>query len=172
MTTPAPASTPYGFCRCGCGEQTRLAPHDRADRGSIAGEPMPFLYRHSRRATFFFWDHVDKQADGCWIWTGRVSERGYGYIGEGKRRRRVHRWLWERERGPIPDGMELDHVCQNKLCINLDHLEVVTHAENMHRTRRSHCQRGHEMTEENTYRRRCRTCIRLGRQRRERLAST
>jgi hypothetical protein len=96
--------------------------------------------------------------DGCWIWPGAVSYKdGYGTVAEvvdGKWTIRVvHRVVWEKLRGPIPDGMELDHVkelCSSRLCANPDHLEVVTHAENMRRVAGEECKAGHPRNEENT----------------------
>lgn len=60
--------------------------------------------------------------DDCWEWTGKAAS-GYGA------HRRVYEWL----RGPVPEGLELDHLCRNKLCVRPDHLEPVTRAENMRR---------------------------------------
>ena len=67
----------------------------------------------------------------CLIWPGAVNHHGYGRAWGGQ----AHRVFWERERGPIPDGLELDHLCEQRDCVNVDHLEPVTHAEN---TRRAH----------------------------------
>lgn len=101
---------------------------------------------------------------GCWAWVGRVDKHGYGrYFGH-----LAHRLSYESFRGPIPSGLELDHVCRFKLCVNPDHLEPVTRAENMRRRSeaQTHCKNGHEYTLENTHRdrlgRRCRHCWRDG----------
>jgi len=126
------ASPALGKCGCGCDEDTPLAPYSRRNRGWTRGQPVRFVYGHSRRGSGLFWQRVEKRDDGCWVWTGR-KVRGYGHIGEGAKRKRVHRWYWEQLNGPVPEGLELDHLCGNKLCVNPDHLEPVTHAENMHR---------------------------------------
>lgn len=65
---------------------------------------------------------------GCWIWMGAVGTGGYGYVYGHKSRSasRAHRVFWERQRGPIPEGLYLDHVCRNRLCVNPDHLRAVT----------------------------------------------
>ena len=110
-----------------------------------------------------FWARVDKQ-ESCWIWTGTTAGSGYGsFYVEGGRAGRVrmyaHRWSYEQGKRPIPDGMELDHLCRVRRCVNPDHLEPVTHAEN-HRRRSGvrhgpydvgdSCKRGHPRTPENT----------------------
>ena len=121
---------------------------------------------------------------GCWEYTGMIHD-GYGVLGatpaEGTRR--VHRIVWIRLRGPVPDGLVLDHLCRNRACCNPEHMEPVPQGENIRRgmtgaaasarhAKRTHCARGHAFTEGNTYRRqdgrRCRTCS-LERRRRERL---
>ena len=94
----------------------------------------------------------------CIEWTGSLTHNGYGQfskrIGKGAQTTiRVHRWLYERERGPIPPGLVIDHLCLNKACVNVNHLEAVTVAENNRRAgkgQQTHCQRGHEFTEANT----------------------
>jgi len=80
-------------------------------------------------------------AGPCWLWTGGTAggtpgDR-YGYIGPGRRGSgpmlRVHRVVWELLVGPIPEGLELDHLCRVRICCNPDHLEPVTHRENLRR---------------------------------------
>jgi hypothetical protein len=70
---------------------------------------------------------------GCTLWLGDTKD-GYGVLYESsKKRLRAHRVAYETARGSIPDGLELDHLCCNKLCVNPDHLEPVTHSENTKR---------------------------------------
>lgn len=108
---------------------------------------------------------------GCWEWTGSSDEKGYGEIRVGSVRdgssRTVpaHRAVYELVVGPIPDGLHLDHLCNNPPCVNPAHLEPVTQAENNRRAaeRRNGCLAGHPWTEANTYTRRggkreCRLC--------------
>lgn len=106
---------------------------------------------------------------GCWSWTGALNNRGYAVVADGKGGSMLgHRAAWEERNGPIPDGAQIDHVCHNadrdcpggatckhRHCINPAHLEAVTQATNTRRAIRSrhprtHCAKGHEMTEENT----------------------
>ena len=120
------------------------------------------------------WAKVEVLNNGCWEWTAHRNHDGYGRIGVGSRsdgtRRLVylHRWVYEQMVGPVPDGLEIDHLCRNRACIRLEHLDVVTHRENMRRgiqAQQTHCLRGHEYSEENTYwrngnQRSCRECTR------------
>lgn len=129
----------------------------------------------------------------CLLWLGYKNPNGYGRIQVNDRSRPVHRVAWELERGPIPEGMVLDHVrargCVHRNCVNVIHLEPVTIRENLlrgdtipaARAAKTHCVRGHLFDEANTYRhhsrgeRRCRTCNRdrMRQQRRRlRLAAT
>jgi hypothetical protein len=76
-----------------------------------------------------FWIKVDKTAD-CWLWRAALT-KGYGKF----RGQRAHRWSWERARGPIPEGMTIDHLCRNRRCVNPDHMELVSAEENARRAK-------------------------------------
>jgi hypothetical protein len=109
---------------------------------------------------------------GCWLWTGCDNGHGYGRIGLGPAALGIalaHRALYELMRGPIPDGMTLDHLCRIRCCVNPDYLEAVTLQENIRRgecgkyqAARTHCPQGHEYTPENIRlyknRRSCKAC--------------
>jgi len=120
--------------------------------------------------------HADRlQLDlesGCWVWTGPKDDKGYGRLSLRGVPKKAHREFYEVLRGTIPVGFELDHLCRNRPCVRPDHLEVVTHQENMRRgawATKTHCPHGHEYSKENTYthrnRRFCRTCGRIARAR-------
>lgn len=119
-----------------------------------------------------FWSYVDLHAPGgCWNWTGHTSPDGYGILRIQGATRYMPRYSWEKVNGPMPDGLEPDHLCRNRACVNPDHLEPVTHKVNILRgesptainARKTRCNRGHEFTPENTYVQRnggrlCRAC--------------
>src|SRR5579859_394860 len=120
-----------------------------------------------------FWGHVDKSSE-CWVWTGYLDSHGYGLFRAPGLRIRSHRFAYQELVGPIPDGLELDHLCRNRRCVNPAHLEPVTTRENLRRSegisarhaRQTHCLRGHLLDEANTAIRRdgsrlCRTCDRI-----------
>jgi HNH endonuclease len=78
-----------------------------------------------------FWTKVDK-TDKCWNWKGCLRN-GYGLVKMKGKMRQASRVAFELVKGEIPDGLEIDHICQNTLCVNPDHLEAVTHRENVRR---------------------------------------
>lgn len=110
---------------------------------------------------------------GCWLFGGGRNKYDYGVVKmPGERRSGLaHRLMYESDRGPIPPGMETDHLCRVRACVNPWHLEIVTRHENILRgispwaknARKTHCKHGHEFTPENTLRttnggRSCRIC--------------
>lgn len=129
-----------------------------------------------------FWDRVQVN-DGCWAWTGAVKN-GYGATPNQSSITYAHRFSWELAYGPIPPGLVVDHDCHNqavargecnggecrhRLCVNPAHLVLRGIAANsmespLHNANKTHCKRGHEFDEANTYRdgkgyRRCRRCV-------------
>lgn len=140
--------------------RVRMMCRGHAQRMANYGSPDPLLSTRMR-----LMERVVDTASGCTEWTGSTNGNGYGIIGLDGGNAYVHRVSWEMHRGPIADGLTIDHLCRNTLCINPDHLEPVTLEENIRRRAeaQTHCANGHEFTEENTYRwkgatRSCRAC--------------
>lgn len=123
---------PYGYCRCGCGEKTPIAPKTRSRYGLVKGEPKPFIHGHNRRKSGVEYIEEDRgYQTPCWIWPRAQQARGYGTTYRNGKTILAHRALWERTNGPIPEGLELDHLCRVPACVRPDHMEPVTHRENM-----------------------------------------
>jgi len=115
-----------GYCACGCGQKTKLAPYDHKAHNRRKGEPYEFVFQHhnnGRRSNYV----VDER--GCHVWQGQPSQR-YPSLKIKGRPKHVHVWAWEQAKGAIPQGMVVHHVCGNTRCCNVEHLEIVTAAEN------------------------------------------
>lgn len=123
---------------------------------------------------------VPEPNSGCLLWLGKVNPCGYGQVwvrdgGPRGRYRSAHRVAWELSNGPIPEGLQVDHLCRVRSCVNVAHMELVTPAVNTWRGAsfaavnrlKTHCPRGHEYAGDNLYmdngkklNRRCRVCER------------
>lgn len=138
--------------------------------------PRPKKKRRKKRfqptEAELLWRHIARDENGCWIWTGCIAWNGYGQLRRHETgHERAHRAVYKLIVGPIPEGLDLDHLCRVRACCNPSHLEPVTRSENLKRSpiagrpRQTHCKRGHEFTPDNSYVkgdgcRRCRACER------------
>ena len=99
-----------------------------------------------------FWAKVNK-TETCWLWTASLGDKGYGRFRTGNREYKAHRWAYLNLVGPVESGLELDHLCRIRSCVNPSHLEPVTHRVNMLRghtivaakAAQTLCKRGHAL---------------------------
>ncbi len=117
--------------------------------------------------------YIPVPESGCWLWIGNTNEKGYGHFKFNEKTVKAHRYAYEHKKGKIPDGLELDHLCRVRCCINPSHLEAVTHKVNVQRgetgkyARSDLCLRGHSLFGDNLYivpstgKRQCRACIKI-----------
>lgn len=107
-------------CRGEARTLRRRAGHDVGDPTTAVPRFLNFVAVHA--------------TTGCWLWTGTLSMKGYGRFNVTDRNNAAaHRFAYESFVGPIPDGLEIDHLCSVRRCVNPAHLEPVTHAENLRR---------------------------------------
>lgn len=130
-----------------------------------------------------FWENVLFGPEGCWIWGGYRNDVGYGQLRHCGRTYYAHRFSYELHKGEIPNGLDLDHLCRVRCCVNPDHLEAVTRKENLRRglhisgqAKKTHCTRGHEYSGANLYRRPgggrdCKACMRMRAENRREVAN-
>lgn len=159
--------------RRGGREEISLRPHG-TERSDLPMRPNYTLFQR-------FWSKIDVSGgpDACWPWTAHLEGRGYGAfrlgsLRDGSRRMvQAHRLAYELLIGPIPEGLTIDHLCRNRICVNPAHLEVVSQRVNTLRgatitadfAQRTHCPQGHPYDLFNTYttpagHRLCRACRR------------
>lgn len=153
-----------GYCRKHYTRWTRYGDPHLVKQPADYHAPMDLAER--------FWAKVEK-TDACWLWRGTLHQLGYGRVKVDGKNKGAHRVAYELAVGPIADGLEIEHLCHVRACVNPDHLRAATHAQNLKTpgTRwpassfKTHCKRGHPFDEENTYvttqgKRACRTCRR------------
>lgn len=116
------------LCGCGCGEPAPIAAKTRESRGHVEGQPIRFIQHHHNRISQEMYA-VDPSTQ-CWNWLRAVNTNGYGTMTRNGANISAHRWMYIQRFGPIPDGLQLDHICRNRLCVNPDHLRLATNAQN------------------------------------------
>lgn len=164
-----------GMCICACGQPAPISDRNRPALGVVRGQPGRLVLGHSSspfRLDRPKWE-VD-EATGCWLWTSTLNDDGYGTTAPNPEKF-AHRGVYHRLLGPVPEGMELDHLCRVRRCVNPDHLEPVAQAKNKGRAHgwkfgptgeALTCGRGHDLTTSGAFyvppgdsaRRECRAC--------------
>lgn len=169
----------------GVGMGFGLDPLSPERRAAFSWTPMPRGYPKGTPALTirqrFDAKWIPEPNTGCWLWVGVIKHAGYGGMGSGTgplKSCSAHRVAWELYRGPIPEGMQIDHICRVRSCVNPDHLRVVTPRQNTLENSlspsalnaaKTHCSRGHPLSGDNLIierpgptqtRRSCRSCQR------------
>lgn len=128
----------YGLCKCGCGQKTKRSPTKNTLRGYKRGEPYRYIHGHHVRRTDPEYEIRDcGYYTPCWVWQHDIS-KGYGRLPAGVAKARgtsrgAHKAYYQTHIGPIPEGMVIDHLCRNTLCVNPGHLDATSVAENTRR---------------------------------------
>src|SRR5699024_2864149 len=104
------------------------------DRWRRHGDPLAVINFETPEEAF---EARTEWRGDCLVWTGgkvyaagETPDAGYGGIKVNGRYRRAHRYAWERIHGAVPEGMQIDHMCHNRLCVNVEHLRLVTNLQN------------------------------------------
>jgi hypothetical protein len=126
---------PPGYCHCGCRRLTTLATKTCTKRAVRKGDRLSYLPGHSPRNASL--RYTIDPITACWNWQRKINPQwGYGSTSQDGQTVLAHRAMYEAYKGQIPEGLELDHRCENPRCVNPDHLEPTTTAENVRRSKR------------------------------------
>jgi hypothetical protein len=120
-----------GLCLCGCGEQTKRALQTYRRAGHLRGAPMRYVLNHDKRRSPV--EYVEEKRGlrtPCWVWQWNTTA-GYPCKRIGDKKVLAHRHYFEAEYGPVPEGLEIHHICGEKTCVRPDHMVAVTHRQHM-----------------------------------------
>lgn len=142
MSITDSTSVPHGYCLCGCGERTPIATRNDRTTKRVKGKPMLYVRGHNTRKRrkntgedyYRRFSVVDTGYETpCWLWSQGLDYKGYAHVKHDGKSRSVHGLHYEFKYGSIPDGLVPDHLCRQRSCVNPDHIEPVTNAENSRR---------------------------------------
>lgn len=137
MRQKSTPNIPYGFCHCGCGQRTNISTMTNNRLGRKPGDPYKYISGHySRTQTKVFLDTPESCYDvdpdtGCYNWKGTRFTAGYGSVSHEGKQQYAHVLMWIKTNGPVPELHEIHHTCENKQCVNPDHLVALTRREHM-----------------------------------------
>lgn len=135
MLAPRDGGADFIEASCSCGTiRIVRVDHLLGGRSTSCGHPSGRGMDEAAR----FRSHTERNADGCLVWNGYLNPKGYGSFKlTGRGTTPAHRWAYERAHGPVPRGMEVDHLCRNRACVEPAHLEAVPHLINVRRSARA-----------------------------------
>ena len=124
---------PTGYCHCGCGEKTTIITKNNSKSGYVKGEYYKYVKNHGKRSSPT--DFIVDEETGCWEWQRGKTKSGYGQLQIRNKKIYAHRYYYEKYVSVIPKGMEIDHICHNRACVNPKHLRLATRFDNCHNQR-------------------------------------
>lgn len=125
----SPNFNPSGLCQCGCGQKTAVPTKTDRQLARYKGEPARYIQGHHSRPKKP--QYIVDPETGCWNWNWHKHPSGYAYLKSTGKMRRAHAVFYEQQFGPIPDGYQLHHTCENPPCVNPNHLELITHTDHV-----------------------------------------